>query len=151
MGSLVKSINIWDIEFLKFLNRSKSFHWYRCVPKNDNEANFFRNPPYPHTKFKTGSNMILSYLTPFNRNKWHKMWFCPVSPHLIEINDIRLKWRWSFLDSSIATLNVLSKSSISKGLFYLSFMGIMCNYIPYCYGWVWTSKPRASFYAIFIL
>ena len=80
-----------------------------------------------------------------------RIWFCPVSPHLIEINDIRLKWRWSFLDSSIATLNVLSKSSISKGLFYLSFMGIMCNYIPYCYGWVWTSKPGASFYAIFIL
>ena len=69
MGSLVKSINIEDIEFFKLLNRCKNFHWYRCIPKNDNEVDFFRNPSCPHTKFKIGWNMILSCLAPFNKNK----------------------------------------------------------------------------------
>ena len=68
--SLVKLINIGNI---KFFNRCKNFHWYRCIPKNDNETDFFRDPSCPRTKFKTGSNMILSYLTPFNINKWHKI------------------------------------------------------------------------------
>ena len=61
--SFVKLINIGNIEFL---NRCKNFHWYRCVPKNDNEADFFKDPCCPWTKFKIGSNMILSNLTPFN-------------------------------------------------------------------------------------
>ena len=68
--SLVKLINIGNI---KFFNRCKNFHWYRCIPKNDNETDFFRDPSCPRTKFKTGLNIILSYLTPFNINKWHKI------------------------------------------------------------------------------
>ena len=44
----MKLINIENIEFL---NRCKNFHWYRCVPKNDNEAYFFRHQIQDRLKY----------------------------------------------------------------------------------------------------